>query len=72
MRVCLISVEIFAWKKYGGFGRATFACKQAIDQHLAAYQRLLSLRAAHAPVHPHADAGTPALDPDLDGVDPAS
>ena len=23
MRVCLISVEIFAWGKYGGFGRAT-------------------------------------------------
>jgi glycosyltransferase involved in cell wall biosynthesis len=25
MRVCLISVEIFAWGKYGGFGRATRA-----------------------------------------------
>jgi glycosyltransferase involved in cell wall biosynthesis len=23
MRICLISVEIFAWGKYGGFGRAT-------------------------------------------------
>jgi len=23
MRVCLICVEIFAWGKYGGFGRAT-------------------------------------------------
>ena len=23
MRVCLVSVEIFAWGKYGGFGRAT-------------------------------------------------
>ena len=23
MRVCLLSVEIFAWGKYGGFGRAT-------------------------------------------------
>ena len=23
MRICLISVEIFAWSKYGGFGRAT-------------------------------------------------
>ena len=23
MKVCLISVEIFAWGKYGGFGRAT-------------------------------------------------
>jgi len=23
MRICLISVEIFSWGKYGGFGRAT-------------------------------------------------
>jgi len=23
MRVCFICVEIFAWGKYGGFGRAT-------------------------------------------------
>ena len=23
MRICLISVEIFAWGKFGGFGRAT-------------------------------------------------
>src|SRR5687767_894312 len=23
MKVCLISVEIFAWGKYGGFGRST-------------------------------------------------
>ena len=23
MHICLISVEIFAWGKYGGFGRAT-------------------------------------------------
>ena len=23
MRICLICVEIFAWGKYGGFGRAT-------------------------------------------------
>ena len=23
MKICLISVEIFAWGKYGGFGRAT-------------------------------------------------
>jgi hypothetical protein len=23
LRICLISVEIFAWGKYGGFGRAT-------------------------------------------------
>ena len=23
MRICLLSTEIFAWGKYGGFGRAT-------------------------------------------------
>ena len=23
MRICLIAVELFAWGKYGGFGRAT-------------------------------------------------
>ena len=32
MRICLISVEIFAWGKYGGFGRAT----RAIGRELAA------------------------------------
>lgn len=32
MRVCLISVEIFAWGKYGGFGRAT----RTIGRELAA------------------------------------
>ncbi len=31
MRICLISVEIFAWGKYGGFGRAT----RTIGGHLA-------------------------------------
>ena len=30
MRICLISVEIFAWGKYGGFGRAT----RTIGKHL--------------------------------------
>jgi len=23
MKICLVCVEIFAWDKYGGFGRAT-------------------------------------------------
>ena len=23
MKICLIAMEIFAWGKYGGFGRAT-------------------------------------------------
>ncbi len=23
MRICFISTEIFAWNKYGGFGKAT-------------------------------------------------
>jgi len=32
MRICLISVEIFAWGKYGGFGRAT----RTIGRELAA------------------------------------
>ena len=32
MKVCLISVEIFAWGKYGGFGRAT----RTIGKELAA------------------------------------
>jgi glycosyltransferase involved in cell wall biosynthesis len=32
LRVCLISVEIFAWGKYGGFGRAT----RTIGRELAA------------------------------------
>ena len=31
MRICLISVEVFAWGKYGGFGRAT----RTIARHLA-------------------------------------
>ena len=30
MKICLISVEIFAWGKYGGFGRAT----RTIGKHL--------------------------------------
>lgn len=32
MRICLVSVEIFAWGKYGGFGRAT----RTIGRELAA------------------------------------
>jgi len=32
MRICLISVEIFAWGKYGGFGKAT----RTIGRELAA------------------------------------
>lgn len=32
MRICLLSVEIFAWGKYGGFGRAT----RTIGRELAA------------------------------------
>jgi glycosyltransferase involved in cell wall biosynthesis len=32
MRVCLISVEIFAWGKYGGFGRATRTIARELAQ----------------------------------------
>ena len=32
LKICLLSVEIFAWGKYGGFGRAT----RTIGRELAA------------------------------------
>jgi glycosyltransferase involved in cell wall biosynthesis len=33
MRVCLVSVEIFAWGKYGGFGRATRIIGRELSRH---------------------------------------
>ena len=33
MKICLISVEIFAWGKYGGFGRATRVIGRELARH---------------------------------------
>ena len=38
MKICLICVEIFAWGKYGGFGRATrLLGKELVKRGFAVY-----------------------------------
>ena len=56
MRICLICVEIFAWGKYGGFGRATRLIGGALAGRGYQVAAVVPRRAGQAPVE------------DLDGI----
>lgn len=56
MRVCLISVEIFAWGKYGGFGRATRLIGRELAKRGIPVTAVVPRRKGQAPVE------------DLDGI----
>lgn len=56
MRVCLISVEIFAWGKYGGFGRATRLIGRELAKRGVEVTAVVPRREDQAPVE------------DLDGI----
>lgn len=43
MKICLISVEIFAWEKYGGFGRSTRMIGRELVRHGVFISSLCSL-----------------------------
>jgi glycosyltransferase involved in cell wall biosynthesis len=55
-RVCLISVEIFAWGKYGGFGRATRLIGRELARRGVDVTAIVPRRPGQAPVE------------DLDGI----
>lgn len=50
MRVCLIAVEIFAWGKYGGFGRATRIIGKELAQRGIDVVAVVPRRAEQRPV----------------------
>ncbi len=50
MRICLISVEIFAWGKYGGFGRATRTIGRELAERGHEVFAVVPRRAGQAPV----------------------
>lgn len=50
MRVCLISVEIFAWGKYGGFGRATRTIGRELARRGIEAYAVVPRRAGQRPV----------------------
>ncbi|MFM8321420.1 MAG: glycosyltransferase family 4 protein [Chloroflexota bacterium] len=50
MRVCLISVEIFAWGKYGGFGRATRLIGRELARRGVEVTAVVPRRGDQAPV----------------------
>jgi len=50
MRVCLISVEIFAWGKYGGFGRATRIIGRELVKRGVQVTAVVPRRRGQAPV----------------------
>jgi glycosyltransferase involved in cell wall biosynthesis len=56
MRICLISVEIFAWGKYGGFGRSTRMIGSELAKRGIEVIAVVPRRAAQKPVE------------DLDGI----
>lgn len=56
MKICLISVEIFAWGKYGGFGRATRTIGRELVKRGIDVCAVVPLRNAQKPVE------------DLDGI----
>jgi len=43
MKICLISVEIFGWGKYGGFGRSTRMIGRELNRHGVFISSLCSL-----------------------------
>ena len=50
MRICLLSVEIFAWGKYGGFGRATRTIGRELVQRGHEVYAVVPRRPGQAPV----------------------
>lgn len=50
MRVCLIAVEIFAWGKYGGFGRATRTIGRELARRGVEVIAVVPRRTGQAPV----------------------
>ena len=56
MRVCLVCVELFAWGKYGGFGRATRMLGRELVKHGIEVFAVVPLRSGQGP------------EEDLDGI----
>jgi glycosyltransferase involved in cell wall biosynthesis len=50
MRICLISVEIFAWGRYGGFGRATRTIGRELVKRKIEVSAVVPQREGQAPV----------------------
>jgi len=50
MKICLISVEIFAWGKYGGFGRATRTIGRELAKRGVDVCAVVPLRKGQKPV----------------------
>jgi glycosyltransferase involved in cell wall biosynthesis len=52
MRICLLSVEIFAWGKYGGFGRATRTIGRELARRGVEVFAVVPRRRGQRPVEP--------------------
>lgn len=50
MKICLICVEIFAWGKYGGFGRSTRMLGRELAKHGIEVAAVVPRRAGQSPV----------------------